>query len=236
MIKFDDKNYRKHSDNNKKKIAKSLKEYGAGRSVVVDNDGVLIAGNGVFEQAVKLGLNVREVETDGTELVVVKRTDLHTDDEKRKGLAMADNATSDKVDWDLELLQDDFSRDELADWGIIIKDTELLSKLEYEGIYYEPEKQPNLKLEDCLDLTKFNKKNDIIKHSNLSEKQKEMLRWFTYRFIKIDFEAVANYYTYNATDEEKEVMERLRLVLIDNGVDGFIEDDLINIMETLKND
>ncbi len=39
MIKFDARNYRKHNDKNKKLIQKSLKECGAGRSIVIDNEG-----------------------------------------------------------------------------------------------------------------------------------------------------------------------------------------------------
>ena len=117
-IKFDKRNYRKHSEQNKKRIKKSLKECGAGRSVLVDADDTLIAGNGVFEQAKAMGIPTRVVETDGTELVVVKRTDLRTDDDKRKLLAMADNATSDSVEWDMETLNDDFDVDVLADWDI----------------------------------------------------------------------------------------------------------------------
>lgn len=121
-IKFDKKNYRKHSEQNKKRIKKSLKECGAGRSVLVDADDTLIAGNGVFEQAQAMGIPTRVVETDGTELVVVKRTDLRTDDDKRKLLAMADNATSDNVEWDMETLQDDFDVDVLEDWDIKLKE------------------------------------------------------------------------------------------------------------------
>lgn len=117
-IKFDKHNYRKHSDENKRVIRKSLEECGAGRSVVIDNEGELIAGNGVYEQAKALGIKTRIVETDGTELVVVKRTDLQTDDEKRKRLAMADNAASDNVEWNLPILQADFSADDLAGFGI----------------------------------------------------------------------------------------------------------------------
>ena len=88
QIKYDGKNFRKHSDENKRMIRRSLEELGAGRSVVIDADNELIAGNGVYEQAEALGLGVKVVETDGSELVVVKRTDLHTEDEKRKRLAM----------------------------------------------------------------------------------------------------------------------------------------------------
>lgn len=117
-ITFDKKNYRKHSEQNKKRIRQSLTECGAGRSVLVDKDGCLIAGNGVFEQAEKMGIKTRVVETDGTELVVVKRTDIGTDDPKRKTLALADNATSDGVEWDMEMLQADFDVSVAEDWGI----------------------------------------------------------------------------------------------------------------------
>lgn len=118
QIKFDRRNYRRHNDKNKSMIHASLQECGAGRSVLVDNEGELIAGNGVFEQAQKLGLRTRIVETDGTELVVVKRTDLKTDDAKRKKLAAMDNATADNVEWDTEALRLDFSESELQQMQI----------------------------------------------------------------------------------------------------------------------
>ena len=54
----------------------SLREYGAGRAVLADRDGVLIAGNKTFEMARRLGIPTRLVETDGRELVVVRRQDL----------------------------------------------------------------------------------------------------------------------------------------------------------------
>lgn len=102
----------------KKCIRKSLTECGAGRSVLVDKDGCLIAGNGVYEQAEKMGIKTRVVETDGTELVVVKRTDIGTNDPKRKTLALADNATSDGVEWDFQNIVADFDVSVAEDWGI----------------------------------------------------------------------------------------------------------------------
>ena len=48
-IKPDKRNYRIHNDKNKQLIKKSLDELGAGRSIVIDNDGEIIGGNGVFE-------------------------------------------------------------------------------------------------------------------------------------------------------------------------------------------
>lgn len=120
-IKYDSRNYRKHSDKNKDLINKSLKECGAGRSIVIDNEDNIIAGNGIYEQAQKLGIKTKVIETDGSELVVVKRTDLATDDDKRKQLAVMDNSTSDSSDFDIELLRDDFEIDTLQDWGIDIE-------------------------------------------------------------------------------------------------------------------
>jgi hypothetical protein len=82
----------------------------------VDKDNVIVAGNGVYEQATELGLKVRIVESDGTELVVVKRTDIAPTDEKRKLLALADNHTSDTSEFDTDLLLEDFDIDLLSDW------------------------------------------------------------------------------------------------------------------------
>lgn len=120
-IKFDKRNYRKHNQKNKDLIKKSLKELGAGRSIVIDSDGEIIGGNGVYEQAKSLKMPVKIIETDGSELVVVKRTDLRTDDEKRKKLAVMDNSTSDTSSFDLELLQMDFELPKLSEMGVDIK-------------------------------------------------------------------------------------------------------------------
>lgn len=121
-IKYDKHNYRKHNDKNKNLIKKSLKECGAGRSIVIDAENEIIGGNGIYEQAQKLNIPVRVIETDGTELIAVKRTDLKTDDEKRKQLAVMDNSTSDTSSFDKELLQNDFDIPTLSDWGIDIKE------------------------------------------------------------------------------------------------------------------
>ena len=119
-IKFDKRNYRLHNDENKRVIKKSLKELGAGRSIVIDNDGEIIAGNGVYEQAKKLGIKTKIVETDGSELVVVKRTDLATGDDKRKKLSLADNAASDTSEWANDLLREDWTPEVLADFGVVL--------------------------------------------------------------------------------------------------------------------
>ncbi len=121
-LRVDPKNYRLHPGRNKELIAKSLSECGAGRSIVVDNTGASIAGSGVLEQAERLGLKKKIIETNGDELVVVVRKDLSPDDPRRKELALADNATSDQSEWDFDMLRDDWSDEQLQEWDIAVPD------------------------------------------------------------------------------------------------------------------
>lgn len=144
-IRFDKRNYRKHNDKNKELIRKSLQECGAGRSIFVDSEGEIIGGNGVYEQAQKLNMPVKIVETDGSELVVVKRTDLKTDDEKRKRLAIMDNSTSDSSEFDLELMQEDFAIEELQELGVEVPNIDF----QYEEDELEEEQGVNKKLLKC---------------------------------------------------------------------------------------
>lgn len=115
--KYDLRNYRIHTDKNKGLIRKSLEECGAGRSILMDKDDFIVAGNGVYEQAQALGLPVRIIESDGTELIAIKRTDLSTKDEKRKLLALADNHTSDTSHFNFTAIVEDFGIEELNDWS-----------------------------------------------------------------------------------------------------------------------
>lgn len=117
-LKFDKRNYRKHSEKNKKLIRKSLEECGTGRSIIVDNNDEIIAGNGVYEQAKAMNIPVKVIETDGTELIAVKRTDLKTSDDKRTKLAILDNSTADSSEMDYALLQKDFELVDLMNMGI----------------------------------------------------------------------------------------------------------------------
>lgn len=104
-IKLDKNNVRVHDDDNKNAIEKSLKELGAGRSVLIDSENMLIAGNGVFEQAKKLKIPVKIIESNGKELIAIKRTDLKTDSDKRKALAIADNKINDMSFFDFDKLK-----------------------------------------------------------------------------------------------------------------------------------
>lgn len=121
-LKFDDKNFNKHTEYGMSLLEKSLKENGAGRSILIDKDNNIIAGNGIIEAAGQAGLEkVKIVETTGNEIIAVKRTDLILDSKKGREMALADNATaSANLEWDKDTLTEEWSDEELKSWGVDI--------------------------------------------------------------------------------------------------------------------
>jgi DNA modification methylase len=114
-LKTDHKNARKRTDRSAKLISESLQRYGAARSIVIDENNRILAGNGTIEGAKAAGIkNLRIIETDGDEIIAVRRTGL-TEDQK-VGLALADNRTSDLSDWDKDMLQQLSDEHDLAPW------------------------------------------------------------------------------------------------------------------------
>ena len=105
-LRPDPKNANKGSERGRAMVEASLQECGAGRSILADRDGVVIAGNKTLEAALKLGLPVKIVESAGDELVVVRRNDLDlATDEKARRLAYLDNRASELgLEWDCEQL------------------------------------------------------------------------------------------------------------------------------------
>jgi hypothetical protein len=92
----DDRNANAGTERGQQLIENSLRNYGAGRSILIDKNNRIIAGNKATENAGQVGLDdVIVVETDGTRLVAVKRTDLDLKrDKAARELAIADNRTS----------------------------------------------------------------------------------------------------------------------------------------------
>ena len=91
-------------------LEESLRNYGAGRSIVVDKHGVTIAGAKILESAADMGLPIEVVKTDGTRLVVVQRIDLDLSDgdSNARLLAYADNRTGEiGLDWNAEQIAAD---------------------------------------------------------------------------------------------------------------------------------
>lgn len=94
-LSFDDKNINKGSEFGSALLTKSLSEVGAGRSVLADKNGVLIAGNKTVEAFGAAGnTKIRVIETTGDELVVVQRVDLDINSPNGAKMKVLDNTVS----------------------------------------------------------------------------------------------------------------------------------------------
>jgi DNA modification methylase len=111
----DHKNARRRTDRSAELIKESLQRYGAARSIVIDEDNRILAGNGTIEGAKAAGIkNVRIIETDGTEVIAIKRSGLSEDE--KVGLALADNRTADLSEWDQAMLHSLSQEHDLSPW------------------------------------------------------------------------------------------------------------------------
>lgn len=104
----DDRNLNLGTERGRELLERSLQEYGAGRSILIDRNGRIISGNKTVLAAMKEGIeDVEVVESTGKELIAVKRTDVDINSKNGRGLAMADNAVAAAgLRWDYSLLSD----------------------------------------------------------------------------------------------------------------------------------
>ena len=124
----DDRNLNRGNARGKELIETSVGRFGAGRSVLIDKNNRIIAGNKTQEAAIAKGIkDVIVVETDGTQLVAVKRNDVDLDSKDGREMALADNATvKADLEWDTEQMEsiaEDFGIDMEA-WDVDAFDIE----------------------------------------------------------------------------------------------------------------
>lgn len=102
----DPKNLRKHTSRNIGMLVDALHKVGAGRSIVIDEHGEVLAGNGVVEAAAEAGITkVQVVDADGSTVIAVRRTGLSA--EQKRELAIYDNRVAELAEWDAGQLQAD---------------------------------------------------------------------------------------------------------------------------------
>jgi hypothetical protein len=107
VLVLDGNNANKGTKRGRELLGKSLENYGAGRSVVMDRKNRVIAGNQTVEAARAAGMqSITVIETDGSSLVAVQRGDLDLrKDKKARELAVADNRISEiDLEWNPEVL------------------------------------------------------------------------------------------------------------------------------------
>lgn len=88
----DPSNARRHPERNLDAIIASLRKFGQQKPIVVDGRGIVVAGNGTFEAAKRLGWS--EIAVVRTDLAGIEAT----------AFAIADNRTAELAEWDFKSL------------------------------------------------------------------------------------------------------------------------------------
>lgn len=149
-LKQDPKNARKRTAQSKHLIEESLKRYGAARSIVIDETDRILAGNGTIDAAARSGIDkVRIIETDGDEIIAVRRKGLS--EEEKVGLALADNRTSDLSEWDAQMLAQLSTEHDILPWFSEDDISELLGKEDNDFDPDDPEDQSG-KIDDVFQI------------------------------------------------------------------------------------
>jgi hypothetical protein len=122
-LKFDPKNARKHDERNIKSIMDSLSKFGQQKALVVNDDGLVIAGNGTLEAAKRLKW----------ETIDIRRSGLKADE--ATAYAIADNRSAELAEWDEPVLAnilDELKESgwELDDLGFNNEDWNKINKIE----------------------------------------------------------------------------------------------------------
>ena len=106
-VRQDPRNVRQHPDRNIDAIKKSLVTYGQRKPIVVNQDGVIEAGNGLWQAAKELGWK---------EIAAVRVKD---DPDHAKGYSIMDNQSALLADWDLPGLKDMLLELDANDYDLI---------------------------------------------------------------------------------------------------------------------
>jgi hypothetical protein len=233
-LSHDPKNARKHTPRNVGTIVSALHEVGAARSIVIDEDGVVLAGNATLDAAAEAGITrLRVIETDGQELVAVKRIGLTAEQKTR--LALYDNRAAELAEWDDEVLKalamegqlsGMWNEDELA--ALLTEDEPVYSQ-KIEAPVYEPTGECPVVASLC-DRSKADALLSQIETSKAPEEVKAFLRYAAERHVVFDFRNIAEYYAHASADVQH-LMEASALVIVD--FDKAVEHGFVSLTKEL---
>jgi ParB-like chromosome segregation protein Spo0J len=109
----DPRNARRHTPRNVGGIVNALQRVGAARSIVIDENNMVLAGNATVEAAGEAGITKMQIiDGDGETLIAVRRKGLTA--KQKAELGILDNRTAELAEWDvpqLNSLIEDFAID-----------------------------------------------------------------------------------------------------------------------------
>lgn len=212
-------------------VANSIREFGFKQPIVIDRNGVIVAGHTRYKAAIELGLE---------EVPCIMADDLT--DEQVKAYRLADNKVAEASEWDFDLLEkemNDIYDIDLEQFGFNAEG-EVLDDNKYTAEINIPQYEvagESVTLGQLMDTSWADELIEEIEASQVSEAEKSFLIEAAKRHNRFNYRNIAEYYA-EASEEMQRLMERSALVIIDfddaikNGyvqlskdMEGFIDDE-----------
>jgi hypothetical protein len=236
-IRPDPNNARRHPERNLSALAASFKRFGQQKPVVVDQDGVIIAGSGWW-MAMKAA---------GAKKIIISRSALTGPE--RTAYAIADNRTAELSEWDTEILgrQLDVLGDEFKDAMLFDDDgstagggsknpsgdeepLEQKYTAKIKPPIYEPKMKSPPPIAELRNRTKADALIAEIRSSKLDSEVEKFLIDAAERHVRFSYSRIAEWYCH-APASTKRLMENSGLVIID--FDRAIENGFVKLTNTL---
>lgn len=220
------------NDDAVKYVAESIKQFGFINPILLDANGVIMAGHTRLKAAKQLGMD---------EVPVVYVDDL--DEEQARAFRLADNKTAEFAEWDAALLEQELAEileldmslfgfdgdSTLADDMLDEKYSLAVNIPQYEITGECP------KISDMMDDAKSKELISKIEQSNVTDEEKSFLIEAAKRHTVFNYRNIAEYYAH-ASEEMQRLMEQSALVIIDvdnaiaNGYAALMA-DVLDMME-----
>ena len=203
-------------------VAASIKAFGWKVPIVVDRDGVIVAGHTRYKAAKKLGM---------TSAPCIVADDLTP--EQVRAFRVADNKTAELAEWDLDALAEELKAIDLAPLDINMEDfgfndTDLAGSDEHsdeieaeekystkiDPVHYEPTMPEPPPLSICYNLDECNRRIAAAQSADIPEELRAFLTAAAYRHARFRYDYIAEYYAH-ASAEVQQLFEDSGLVVVD---------------------
>lgn len=223
----------RHNDMAVDAVAASIQQFGFKNPVIIDKDGVIVAGHTRYKAAKKLGI---------TDIPCISADDLS--DEQIKAFRLADNKTAELAEWDEDLLGKEMQgiiNIDMSQFGFSVGEDELGEEMQ-DDKYTLKVKIPQYEItgecpeiSDMLDSSKADELIQEVEAADIQEEVREFLIQAARRHNVFNYRNIAEYYAH-AEPEVQKLFEKSALVIIDVNdaiANGYVQlaTDITDIME-----
>lgn len=223
----------RHNDMAVDAVAASIQQFGFKNPVIIDKDGVIVAGHTRYKAAKKLGI---------TDIPCISADDLS--DEQIKAFRLADNKTAELAEWDEDLLGKEMQgiiNIDMSQFGFSVGEDELGEEMQ-DNKYTLKVKIPQYEItgecpeiSDMLDSSRADELIQEVEAADIPEEIREFLIQAACRHNVFNYRNIAEYYAH-AEPEVQKLFEKSALVIIDVNdaiANGYVQlaTDITDIME-----